>query len=192
MSGTDTVVWAIDMTAPESALLRGALFSRGQHVRYVPGRVVHNMTGAFAGEGTTDARDVMVIAAASDEEIYDHLRGHGVRRPTIPKMIAEARAAAAAQTVTLPGEATTARLLQQAAASLMVLTRQIAELDEQITEVPNRESAVLLGRSPPHKALEQLRSAVGEIHAALCLHGSHVSVVDVPGLCHRAVGSSTV
>ncbi|WFN92895.1 IS110 family transposase [Gordonia sihwensis] len=164
------VVWAIDMTAPESALLRGVLAARRQQIRYVPGRVVHSMTGAFAGEGKTDARDAVVIAqtarlrgdlatvsapddvaieldlltghrndlvaertrginrlrglltrifpalercfdystltgltfltrfatpsaiaAVSDDEIYDHLRSHGVRRPTIPKMIDKAR-----------------------------------------------------------------------------------------------------
>lgn len=33
----ESVMWAIDMTAPESALLRGVLTSHGQQVRYVPG-----------------------------------------------------------------------------------------------------------------------------------------------------------
>lgn len=228
VSGTESVVWAIDMTAPESALLRGVLSSCGQHVRYVPGRVVHSMAGAFAGEGKTDARDAVVIAqtarlrgdlatvtvaddvaieldlltghrsdlvaertrginrlrglltrifpglercfdystltglafltrfatpaaiaAASDEEIYDHLRGHGVRRPTIPKMISKARAAAAAQTLTLPGEATTALLVQQAATFLISLTRQIAELDKQITEVFRRHRDARILESVP-------------------------------------------
>lgn len=50
VADVESVVWAIDMTAPESALLRGVLLSQGQQVRYVPGRVVHSMTGAFAGE----------------------------------------------------------------------------------------------------------------------------------------------
>src|SRR5688500_6029361 len=57
VADVESVVWAIDMTAPESALLRGVLHSHHQQVRYVPGRVVHSMTGAFAGEGKTDARD---------------------------------------------------------------------------------------------------------------------------------------
>lgn len=209
-----SAVWAIDMTAPESALLRGVLAAHGQQVRYVPGRVVHSMTGAFAGEGKTDARDAVVIAqtarlrgdltrvsmpddvaielelltghrselvaertrginrlrvlltrifpglercfdystltglafvtryvtpssinAATDEEIYDHLRTHGVRRPTIPKMIGAARTAALAQPIALAGEATTAVLVQQAASSLILLTRQITDLDKQITGV---------------------------------------------------------
>ena len=222
------VVWAIDMTAPESALLRGVLAARRQQIRYVPGRVVHSMTGAFAGEGKTDARDAVVIAqtarlrgdlatvsapddvaieldlltghrndlvaertrginrlrglltrifpalercfdystltgltfltrfatpsaiaAVSDDEIYDHLRSHGVRRPTIPKMIDKARAAAAAQTVTLPGEATTALLVQHAATSLITLTRQIADLDKQITEVFRRHRHARILESVP-------------------------------------------
>ena len=61
------------------------------------------------------------ITAASDKEIYDHLRGHGVRRPTIPKMIGAARTAAVAQRIALAGEATTAALVQQAASSLILL-----------------------------------------------------------------------
>ncbi len=165
------VVWAIDMTAPESALLRGCAgrTAPAHPLCARPGRAQHDRR--FAGEGKTDARDAVVIAqtvrlrgdlatitvpddvaieldlltghrnelvaertrginrlrglltrifpalercfdystltglafltrfatpaaiaVASDEEIYDHLRGHGVRRPTIPKMITKARA----------------------------------------------------------------------------------------------------
>jgi transposase len=62
VADVESAVWAIDMTAPESALLRGVLHTHHQQVRYVPGRVVHSMTGAFAGEGKTDARDAVVIA----------------------------------------------------------------------------------------------------------------------------------
>ncbi|OZD70548.1 IS110 family transposase [Rhodococcus sp. 06-1059B-a] len=224
----ESVVWAIDMTAPESALLRGVLTVHGQHVRYVPGRVVHSMTGAFAGEGKTDARDAVVIAqsarlrgdlaqvsvpddlaielelltghrsdlvdertrginrlrvlltrifpglercfdystltglsfvikyvtpssitAASNEEIYDHLRSHGVRRPTIPKMIDAARAAALAQSIALPGEETTAALIQQAAGSLILLTRQITDLDKQIAGVFRRHRHAHILESVP-------------------------------------------
>lgn len=174
------------MTAPESALLLGLLAAARAAVRYMPGAVVHRMSGAFTGEGKTDARDAVVIAQtarlrrdlteittpddlavelelltghrsdlvadrtrginrlrglltrifpglerafdystrtglafvtayatptevlnASNQDIYLHLRSHGVRRPTIPTMITAARAAAADQTVSLPGEATT-------------------------------------------------------------------------------------
>ncbi|MDZ7931329.1 MAG: IS110 family transposase [Rhodococcus sp. (in: high G+C Gram-positive bacteria)] len=224
----ESVVWAIDMTAPESALLRGVLGAHGQQVRYVPGRVVHSMTGAFTGEGKTDARDAVVIAqtarlrsdlalvsapddvsielelltghrselvaertrginrlrvlltrifpglercfdystltglafvtkfvtpssitAALDEDIYGHLRSHGVRRPTIPKMITAARAAALAQPIVLAGEAPTAVLIRQAATSLIVLTRQIADLDKQIAGVFRRHRHARILESVP-------------------------------------------
>lgn len=105
VAGVESVAWAIDMTAPESALLRGVPGSRGQQVRYVPGRVVHSMTGAFAGEGKADARDAVVIAQTA------RLRSD------------------------LTGEATTAVLIQQAASSMIALTRQITDLDKQIADV---------------------------------------------------------
>lgn len=228
VANVESVVWAIDMTAPESALLRGVLHSHHQQVRYVPGRVVHSMTGAFAGEGKTDARDAVVIAqtarlrrdlarvsvpddiaielelltghrselvaertrginrlrvlltrifpglercfdystlaglafvtryvtpsaitAASDEEIYDHLRGHGVRRPTIPKMIGAARTAAVAQPIALAGEAATAALVQQAASSLVLLTRQITDLEKQLAGVFRRHRHAHILESVP-------------------------------------------
>jgi hypothetical protein len=50
-------------------------------------------------------------------------------------MIDEARTAAVAQPISLAGEATTAALVQQAASSLILLTRQITDLDKQITGV---------------------------------------------------------
>lgn len=228
VSNVGSVVWAIDMTAPESALLRGVLTAHRQQVRYVPGRVVHSMTGAFAGEGKTDARDAVVIAqtarlrgdlaevqvpdelavelelltghrrdlvaertrginrlrglltrifpslercfdystltglacitrfatpsaiiAATDQEIYDHLRGQGVRRPTIPKMISAARTAAGGQSIALAGEATTALLVRQAATSLIALTRQITDLDKQIAEVFRRHRHARILESVP-------------------------------------------
>jgi hypothetical protein len=75
------------------------------------------------------------IMAATDEEIYDHLREQGVRSPTIPKMIRAARAASGGQTIALSAEAPTALLVQQAATSLIMLTRQLSGLDKQIAEV---------------------------------------------------------
>jgi transposase len=45
-----------------SIVAAGVLVSGGQQVVYVPGRVVNRMSGAFAGEGKTDAKDARVIA----------------------------------------------------------------------------------------------------------------------------------
>lgn len=56
------VVWAVDMTSGSAALLLALLLGTGQRVLSVPGRLVHRMSGAFAGEGKTDAKDAHTIA----------------------------------------------------------------------------------------------------------------------------------
>jgi transposase len=56
------VRWAVDLVSPAAALLLAVLLSAGQKVVYVPGRVVHGMSGVFRGEGKTDAKDARVIA----------------------------------------------------------------------------------------------------------------------------------
>jgi hypothetical protein len=54
--------WAVDISGRLSALLLALLLDAGQQVVYVPGRTVSRMSGAFAGEGKTDAKDAQVIA----------------------------------------------------------------------------------------------------------------------------------
>jgi len=56
------VCWALDMTSGTAGLLLALLWQTGQPVRYVPGRLVNRMAGAFAGEGKTDAKDAKTIA----------------------------------------------------------------------------------------------------------------------------------
>ncbi len=56
------VVWAVDITGTASGLLLALLAANGQQVRYVPGRTVNRMAGAYRGEGKTDAKDAYVIA----------------------------------------------------------------------------------------------------------------------------------
>ena len=60
--GEGEVVWALDMTSGSAALLVALLVGTGQSVLAVPGRLVNRMSGAFAGEGKTDARDARTIA----------------------------------------------------------------------------------------------------------------------------------
>jgi transposase len=55
-------VWAVDITGTAAGLLLALLAAEDQHVVYVPGRTVHRMTGAFADDAKTDARDAFVIA----------------------------------------------------------------------------------------------------------------------------------
>jgi len=61
-STASEVRWAVDLTSAHAALLLALLVAARQSVVYVPGRMVNRMSGAFAGEGKTDARDATVIA----------------------------------------------------------------------------------------------------------------------------------
>jgi transposase len=56
------LVWAVDIIGAPSALLLALLAQDGQAVRYASGRTVAAMSGAYAGEGKTDAKDAYVIA----------------------------------------------------------------------------------------------------------------------------------
>jgi transposase len=58
----DEVRWAVDISGSASALLLALLLAHDQHVVYVPGRTVNRMSGAYRGEGKTDAKDARVIA----------------------------------------------------------------------------------------------------------------------------------
>ncbi|MGP3978953.1 IS110 family transposase [Streptomyces sp. 8N114] len=58
----DEVRWAVDLSGRASTLLLALLITHGQQVVYVPGRTVNRMSGAYRGEGKTDAKDAKVIA----------------------------------------------------------------------------------------------------------------------------------
>ncbi|MET8769409.1 IS110 family transposase [Streptomyces sp. NPDC004658] len=58
----DEVRWAVDISGRSSTLLLALLVAHGQSVVYVPGRTVNRMSGAYRGEGRTDAEDALVIA----------------------------------------------------------------------------------------------------------------------------------
>lgn len=60
--GNASVRWAVDLTSSAASLLLTVLALRGQHVVYIPGRVVHTMSVAFPGEAKTDAKDAKIIA----------------------------------------------------------------------------------------------------------------------------------
>lgn len=62
LSRAEEVVWGVDVTGAMSGLLLALLAAHGQRVRYVPGRTVNQMAGAYRGEAKTDARDAYVIA----------------------------------------------------------------------------------------------------------------------------------
>jgi transposase len=62
VTGLGEVTWAIDLPDGGAALLIGLLLDAGQELLYIPGRAVNRASGAYRGEGKTDARDAAVIA----------------------------------------------------------------------------------------------------------------------------------
>ncbi|WP_327160562.1 IS110 family transposase [Streptomyces zaomyceticus] len=58
----DEVRWAVDISSRPAALLLALLLADGQPVVYIPGKTVNRMTGAYRGEGKTDAKDARIIA----------------------------------------------------------------------------------------------------------------------------------
>lgn len=52
----------MDISGTASALLLALLAAHGQQAVHVPGRTVNRMSGAYRGEGKSDARDAYVIA----------------------------------------------------------------------------------------------------------------------------------
>lgn len=58
----DEIRWAADISGRAFVLVLALLVAHGQNVVYVPGRTVNRMSGAYRGEGKTDAKDARVIA----------------------------------------------------------------------------------------------------------------------------------
>jgi transposase len=56
------LVWTVDLTTVEAALLLAVLWEGGQQVLYLSGRAVNIAAASYRGEGKTDARDARVIA----------------------------------------------------------------------------------------------------------------------------------
>lgn len=61
----EKVSFAVDISGTSSALLLALLAAHGLSAVYVPGRTVNRMSGAYRGEGKTDAKDAYVIAETS-------------------------------------------------------------------------------------------------------------------------------
>jgi transposase len=58
----DRLVWTVDLTTVEAALLLAVLWGEGQRVQYLSGRAVNHAAVGYRGESKTDARDARVIA----------------------------------------------------------------------------------------------------------------------------------
>jgi transposase len=74
------------------------------------------------------------IRQAGEQGLSDYLRAEGAHRASIPATVRKALAAAQAQTVALPGEATTAQLVSGLARRLLELDREIKDLDKLLAE----------------------------------------------------------
>jgi len=61
----EEVSFAVDISGTSSALLLALLAAHGLSAVYVPGRTVNRMSGAYRGEGKTDAKDAYIIAETS-------------------------------------------------------------------------------------------------------------------------------
>lgn len=58
----NNVRWAVDLSDGAANLLIGILLNHEQTLFYIPGRAIHHASGAYRGEGKTDARDAAIIA----------------------------------------------------------------------------------------------------------------------------------
>jgi len=58
----EKVTWAIDLADGPAALAITLLLERGQQVLFLPGIAVNRLSGAYRGEGKTDAKDAAIIA----------------------------------------------------------------------------------------------------------------------------------
>ncbi|MFD2419658.1 IS110 family transposase [Amycolatopsis pigmentata] len=74
------------------------------------------------------------IRETGKQGLSGYLHAEGAHRPSIPGIVAKALAAADAQTVALPGESTSATLINRLARQLLDLDREIKNLDKLITQ----------------------------------------------------------
>jgi hypothetical protein len=86
LAGGGSVRWAIDLNSGGAALLITLLLDDEQELLYIPGRTVHHASGAYRGDGKTDAKDAAIIADQSGgfpRSSDAHWRGGQRRRSTV-------------------------------------------------------------------------------------------------------------
>jgi transposase len=216
----------VDLRDGAAALMLALLAAGGEQIVYVPGRMVNRMTGAYRGEGKTDAKDARVIAdqvrmradlsplapgddlitelrmltarradlvtdrtrainrlratlleispaleraldftrtgalllisgyatpaairQAGQDQLTQWLRSQGARNAT--RLAQAAVAAAAAQTVRLPGEDIAAQLAAELAGEVMSLGERIRQIDQRIQDRFHRHRAAAVITSLP-------------------------------------------
>ena len=135
------------------------------------------------------------IRDAGQSGLDSHLRENGAWVKGIPGMVADALAAAQAQTLRLPGEATTATLIAELARRLLDLDRRIKDTDKLITSRfrahPQAEIIESLPGLGPILGTEFLVATGGDL-AAFATSGrlaSYAGLVPVPQDSGRVTGN---
>ncbi|ODU03658.1 IS110 family transposase [Pseudonocardia sp. N23] len=180
------VRWAIDLTSSAAALLIALLTARDQHVVYVPGRVVHQMSTVFRGEAKTDAKDARVIAETA------RMRGDLSRiRPLDDRVVELAQATAHRQDLVADWVRGVNRLRS-------LLTSIFPGL-ERILDCTNRSALVLLTgyqtparlrTADPTEVIAHLRAGNGRSVPALtasAIAAAHEQTISLPGEATIAV-----
>jgi transposase len=136
------------------------------------------------------------VRRAGQEGLAAYLREHGAWRKGITAMAAAAVQAAAGQTVTLPGEATTAMLVRQLARKLLDLDREIKDTGKLITSrFRSHPQAAIIESLPgmgPILGAEFLAATGGDARAAFgrpARLASYAGLVPVPKDSGRVTGN---
>lgn len=110
------------------------------------------------------------IRTANAAGLSDYLAEHGAWTKGIPSMVDKALAAAAEQTVALPGEAVTAPLIARLARQLLELDREIKDLGKQLgarfAEHPGAGPITSLDGFGPVLGAQLLTATGGDLQAA--------------------------
>jgi transposase len=136
------------------------------------------------------------VRQAGHDGLTTYLREHGAWRKGISAMAAAAVRAAAGQSVTLPGEATTAMLVKQLAGKLLDLDREIKDAGKLITgRFRAHPQACIIESLPgmgPILGAEFLAATGGDVQAAFASPGrlaSYAGLVPVPRDSGRVTGN---
>jgi transposase len=136
------------------------------------------------------------VRQAGQDVLTAYLREHGAWRKGISSTAATAAEAAAGQTVTLPGEATTAALVKQLAHKLLDLDREIKDTGKLITSrFRAHPQAAIIESLPgmgPILGAEFLAATGGDARAAFGQPGrlaSYAGLVPVPKDSGRVTGN---
>jgi transposase len=170
----DRLVWTVDLTTTEAALLLAVLFDGGQQVQYLSGRAVNRAAAGYRGEGKTDARDAHVIA--------DQARMRRDLPPLRPgeHLVVELRTLTAGRADLVADRTRTLNRLRQQLTAVCPALERAAELASQPRWL------VLLARYQRPAAVR--RAGVARLAALLAAHGARPGTAQ--GIAEAAVAAA--